>query len=414
MSRRFLFLISCGAILVIGGLLIRHSRWAEERELKRFSAEDLAYLVHDRPQDPLAFLYYGISLLKNRDIPDAKYAFQRTIKLDPTMYRAYMYLGDIQMHEGDYAAAQTNFQKACALQPNNTAPFLALAQADYALGLVAHSETPLKKLVQLKPRNATYWYLLGRAYGDAHEPDKALTAMQQAVKLDPTKSQYWQDLAQLSIHYARFADAEKQLKAAIHCDPLDSWSYYLLGYVYANEGDTPALRGLAEKCFLLALTRNPNFNSAYFQLGQLYERHGQYEIASANYRKAFHLAPSDDQALYHLGLCLVRMGQVQQGQKLISGAQALQKAERDINYLLKRIVAQPQDPDLRLRLARTYRKYGDYDDALFEYRVYASLVKNLQPSILNEIITCSRLLNKQSHIRKFHSSTLHQNDEIHS
>ncbi|CEK12864.1 tetratricopeptide repeat protein [Chthonomonas calidirosea] len=373
MKRQYVLIGTIGCVLIVVSLLIRNSRWAEERMLKPLSAEELAYAVHDRPNDPLVFLYYGSALLKSGDLTDAAYAFTRATKLDPKLYEAYIGLGSTQFRLKDYAAAQTSFQRAAQLRPHQIAPYLGLAQAYYLSGLPEHATAPLKKIVALQPKNDLAWYTLGQMYGDAHEPDQALLAMQRAVALKPHNPEYRIALAEVLIHYARYTDAEQQLVQAIRDDYNNAYAHYLLGYVFEQEGDNPQLRGQAEQEFLNALAREPEMEPAYFDLGQLYERDGDYKPAITNYRKAFHLNPSDAQALYHLGLCLVQSGQTKEGQRLIEGAQELSRAQREIDYMQKRIIADPSNPDLRLRMARIYKKYGNYSEALQQYQVYSAL-----------------------------------------
>ncbi|HLH79332.1 MAG TPA: tetratricopeptide repeat protein [Chthonomonas sp.] len=395
MKRRYVVFGITSCMLIVVSLLIRDSRWAEERMLKPLSAEDLAYAVHDRPNDPLAFLYYGSALLKAGDLTDAAYAFTRATKLDPKLYEAYLGLGSIQLRLRDYVAAQSSFQKASQLRPHQIAAYLGLAQAYYLNGLPEHATGPLKKIVALQPKNDLAWYTLGQMYGDAHEPDQALLAMQRAVALKPHNPEYRIALAEVLIHYARYTDAEQQLVQAIRDDYNNAYAHYLLGYVFEQQGDNPQLRGQAEQEFLNALARKPEMEAAYFDLGQLYERDGDYKPAITNYRKAFHLNPSDAQALYHLGLCLVQSGKIKEGQQLINGAQALSHAQREIDYMQKRIIADPRNPDLRLRMARIYKKYGNYSEALQQYQVYSAL-RPPDRRIEKEIAACYTSLKKAS------------------
>lgn len=359
--------------------------------LKQLSVEDLAYAVHDSPSDPLAFLYYGSALLKVGDLPDAAYAFNRAVTLDPHLYEAYVGLGSIQLRKKDFSAAQVSFQKAAKLRPHQIAPYLGLAQAYYLAGLVEHATEPVKKILEIDPKNDVAWYTLGKMYGDAHAPDQALLAMQRAVELKPHNPNYQIALAEVLIHYARYKEAEQHIAQALRDDYNNAMAHYLLGYVFEQEGNTPQLRGQAEQELLNAIARDPQLEPAYFDLGQLYERNGNYKLAITNYRKAFQLNPSDSQALYHLGLCIVQTGQHQEGQKLIAGAQALIRAQREIDYMQKRIIAEPQNPDLRLRMARIYRKYGDYPEALQQYQAYAML-RPLTPTIQKERDACAHAL----------------------
>src|ERR1051326_5237913 len=79
---RLVILLVLGAVAVAAGLLVRNSTWARERRLKTLSVEELAYAVHDDPNDALTFFYYGSELLKTGNPPSSETAFQRAIQLD--------------------------------------------------------------------------------------------------------------------------------------------------------------------------------------------------------------------------------------------------------------------------------------------------------------------------------------------
>jgi len=112
---------------------------------------------------------------------------------------------------------------------------------------------------------------------------------------------------------------------------------------------------------------------SYLELGRLYARNDNYALAIPNLRKARELDNSDDQSLYELGRCLIKVGNKQEGEKLIQGAKELEAAKREISFLQKRIIAEGQSRELRLRMARVYRKYDNYRDALSQYNVYQTL-----------------------------------------
>jgi tetratricopeptide (TPR) repeat protein len=143
--------------------------------------------------------------------------------------------------------------------------------------------------------------------------------------------------------------------------------------VYLQMGNTPKLRGQAEQCFESAISRDPQSQEAYFGLGQLYERSGNYSVAAARFRKACDLDPSDEKALHYLGECKVHSGDTKEGNKLLAAASELESAKRDIDYLRKRLLAEPQSRDLHLRLARLLRKYEDHSESLSQYAAYQNL-----------------------------------------
>jgi len=372
-SRRLLVLCVIGLIAIGVSLGVRNSTWAKERRLKSLAVEELALSIHDDPRDPLTFLYYGSALLKAKDLTDSEQAFERATQLDPKMTRAYLGLGSVQLQRRELPAAQKTFETAIKLDPKNTEAYLGLAQTYYQQGMAAHATEPMEKIVALEPKNAAAWYFLGKMYGEAHISDKALDALQKATKYDPKKGIYWRDRGQLERHYARNEEAENSLKEAVRNSPDDAVAYLWIGELYTQMGNTPKLRGQAEQCFLSAIARDPNMGEAYFNLGQLYQRNSNYPSALIDFRKAVELDGSDSKALLAEGQCLVQLGQKAEGDKMIAGARALEVATREIDYTQKRILADPKNRELHLRLARLYRKYENYPEAITQYQAYQQL-----------------------------------------
>jgi tetratricopeptide (TPR) repeat protein len=370
---RLALLLALGLALIAGGLSLRNSPWARERRLRTLSADELRYAVHDDPNDALTFLYYGSALLKSGDIPASEKAFQRACELDPRLARAYDGLGSAQMRLGKIKSANDTFQTAVKRDPKDAAGYLGLSETFYQAGSPRRAIEPLKKLVALEPKNSVAWYHLGRLYGEDHLADLAYAALQKAVALDGSNADYWRDLGHISMHYGKTAEAEIQLRRALHFAPNDPVAHFWLGQLYARMGDTPKYYGQAEQELMAAVSRDPRMAEGYFEIGQLYERHQNYTLAIANYRKACDLDSSDDRPLYRLGTCEVKAGNRAQGEAKIRAARELAAATKEIKDLQNRSLAEPQNPDLHLRLARVWRKYDNDEDAIKEYRAYKML-----------------------------------------
>ena len=366
-----LVLIGLAAIGISMG--VRNSRWAQERRLRELSVEELALAVHDSPNDALTWVYYGSALLKSGNANTALYALQRAVRLNPNLADARRELGNAQATAHDMKAANQSFQEAVRLDPKDPRNYLALAKTYYIGGSNREAIEPLKKLVALEPNNAYAWHTLGVVYGNAHESDLAYDALKKAVSLDPKQALCWRDLAQVSRHYSRFQEAEQQFQKSLALDASDATAHYLLGQMYLQMGDTPQLQAQAQEQLEATARLDPKLGQAQFELGRLYERKGDYQRAVTCLRKATSLNPADNQALYHLGLCLVKTGHEAQGKPLIAGAQELAKASHDIEDTENRIKFDPQNRSLHLRLARLFRKYENDEGAMAEYKIYARM-----------------------------------------
>jgi Tfp pilus assembly protein PilF len=72
----------------------------------------------------------------------------------------------------------------------------------------------------------------------------------------------------------------------------------------------------AEKCFLLAVAKNPSLTTAHYWLGYLYSRQGHYEQASIELKTCLAAQPRNGQAYAELGLVYFKMGHIREARAL--------------------------------------------------------------------------------------------------
>jgi cytochrome c-type biogenesis protein CcmH/NrfG len=371
---RLVILLLLGLLLVGGAVILRSSRWGQERQLEKLSLEQLILAAHDRPNDALVFSYLGAGFAKAGRLKDAEHALQHSIDLDRKNPAAHFALATVMMQQGQAITAAMAFQEAVKLSPQDLSVHLGLAQAFYLAGSPSRAIPHLQKIVDKDPKRAVAWYFLGKMYGESHQSDKALDAMRRAVALDGKNASYHRDLGQLLAFYSRNEEAEASYLQAAKLDPKDAQTHFRIGQLYVRMGsqkEKDAERELKE-----ALRLDPAQAECHFQLGQIYERQSRWSLAADQYEKTRQLDPSMSRPVYHLGLCYTKLGRAAEGAKLIKGFKELLAVKLLIEDLDSRAKADPDSKELALRLARLYRKYGDYDNALVHY----SRVLKMAPS----------------------------------
>jgi tetratricopeptide (TPR) repeat protein len=295
------------------------------------------------------------------------------VKLAPKWEKARVGLANVQLLQGKLREAKESFELASRLDPADASAYLGLSQVYYQAGSPRNAIPPLQKCLALEPKKDSTWYSLGKLYEENRQSDLAIDAMHKAIAINPDRGVYWRDLAQLSRHYSKLKEAQDQLKKALHLDPNDALAYYYLGQLSIEMGDTPELHATAEQALNSATSREPTMQGPYFELGRLYERNGNFAVAAAKFKKAHELDLSDDKALYHYGVCLMRQGDTVEGKKLIDGSRELAAVKWEAFNLENRIRTEPQNRPLRLRIARLYRKFGNAEGAMNQYQVYLNM-----------------------------------------
>jgi len=114
------------------------------------------------------------------------------------------------------------------------------------------------------------------------------------------------------IEDGNLAEADRLLAESARQFPADSGIDNLQGIVEAQKGDFPA----AEESFRLAITRSPQFTSAYLNLGRLYQEHAAADPqaqskALAVYGQVLRYEPKNAEANYQSAALLLGMGEYQ-------------------------------------------------------------------------------------------------------
>jgi tetratricopeptide (TPR) repeat protein len=115
-----------------------------------------------------------------------------------------------------------------------------------------------------------------------------------------------QDDVSLSLAKSLNIDLPEDFKKDIKTQPTGSitaYEYYSKGFSYWSQGDA----NKAIEHYLKAVSLDPNYENALFELGYAYSEKGEYQKAIDYYGKALLLNPKAKDATYNMGLVYTRM-----------------------------------------------------------------------------------------------------------
>jgi len=362
-----------GVIAIFISLFVRNSTWAKERRLKTLNIEDLALANHDDPDDALTLVYYGDALIRANKAADAEKIFKHATEVAPKNEYAELGVASAQLRLNELPLAAESFQKAIKLDAHDKGAYLGLAQTLDRQGDSAQAAQQLKKLLELDPNIGTAWYYLGKMYTQTGDIPNAIDAMQHAVKVSSNMAPYWRDLGNLSHQISKLGDAQTQLRKSIQISASDPMAMLQLGQVSLELGDTPELLAEARKSFEAALQLDPTLQAAVFGMGQVFQRSADLPDAVKAYRRACLMQPSDEKAVRGLGNAELAIGNTADGKRLLAAADQMDAAKHEIDSLKAKLAADPRSRDIRLKLARMFRKYGNGTEALKQYALYEHL-----------------------------------------
>jgi tetratricopeptide (TPR) repeat protein len=248
----------------------------------------------------------GRAAMRNREAEKAVEAFEKAIAVKPTaeyyywLGRAY---GDMAMkasvfkQPGLAKKTKAAFDKAVQLDPDHIEARFALI--DYYLiapGIMGGSvEKAREQAAELKKRDALQGHrALSRVLMKEKKPDLARKEMVDAVREQPTAAPPHYYLGSFYSNEKNYAQAMHEFEMAARLDPNYMRAYFRIG-VTAALANTAHARGEEALKKYLAYKPNetdePSLASAWYWLGNLYEKQGRKADAKQSFLQAQKLAP---------------------------------------------------------------------------------------------------------------------------
>jgi len=289
----------------------------------------------DAKGDSLAEAYNVLGRLLGRSgagSEEVAAAFREAIRLRPDFAEAHNNLGLVLLQAGDDQGAIAALREAVRINPD-----YADARANLGAALTpTDAEAAVQELeraVALAPASVKAQFNLAVAYGAAPQAGSAreIEQLQRVIAMDPTFARAHLALGKALLPEGKIADAIGELEQAARLEPDNGEARYQLGLALARAGRSAeaaaslqkgrdlvaaadrrqiANLDLAEGRAALAkgdlgeaaarfrrlIDQQPDLAEAQRDLGAVLERQGNAEAASAAYRKALAIDPSDHAA----------------------------------------------------------------------------------------------------------------------
>lgn len=178
----------------------------------------------------------------------------------------------------------------------------------------------------------------------------AISEYKAATELDPENPWIFNALGLAQIEARAFKDAEKSFRKALELNAELTDVHNNLGVLYSEMGET-------EKAFeeFTTVVRNPSYptpEKALFNMGALYFRDQNYELALMYYRRSVEKSPKF--AMGYRGLGEVHL--------------ALDESEMAMSNFQKALEITPDDIPSLYEMARLHESRGETEQALEYYR----------------------------------------------
>lgn len=170
-----------------------------------------------------------------------------------------------------------------------------------------------QRAARLDKENPFIFNYMGLALLSAQQYPRARDAFQKALELNPNFTDVHNNLGVL---YSEMGEREKAFKefSLVVRDPSfpsPEKPLYNLGELYLREDN----KELALMHFRRAVEKNPNFAMGYRGLGKVYTALGDEQLAIESFEKSIERNPKDLESLYELGRLYDGMGDTERAQE---------------------------------------------------------------------------------------------------
>lgn len=273
---------------------------------------------------------------RNGNIAAAKYWYDRSLKLNPSLASAHANLGSLYAKEEQWELAINCYQNALNIDPHFAGFYRNLAKVWQQVGREDLMVECWRQAVALEPEKtaAADYFNLAEKLLELERKEEAISYYRLAIKLDASLWQAYQKLGKIVLETGELEEAIAHFLQAISVNPNDFLSYHNLGNAFIKKkqlekaivaysraaelkpnnyllqkklGDALLQKGRldeAEVCYQKAIEINPEFSWAYHALGNVFSKQGRWKEAVEIHRKEIALNPNFFRSHYLLGNAL--------------------------------------------------------------------------------------------------------------
>lgn len=302
-------------------------------------------------RDPRAYFHFlqANRLEREGDFDEAVRHYAMVVQYDPTRENLHSHLVSLYLRTGQFELGLEAGAEAINHFPDNVRIRMIMGDILSSQGKYREALDHYKKIMEVEPSNARAYLLAG--YN--------LRALKQ------------------------YADARKLFQRATVVEPANPLGYHYLGSALARTGEMES----AEEKFKKSLNLRPSFIEARENLARVLELQKKYSEAMEQYKIILKLKPGDKKIRDHLKLINEVAGAESDGNAEVADVPPYEPGETNIHTQIGAIfyeqsvyleavdefrlaLANEENKELRLVIAKIYELFGRMDKAIAEVEAY--------------------------------------------
>jgi tetratricopeptide (TPR) repeat protein len=218
----------------------------------------------------------GLAQMSLDDYAKALPYFERATEIDPSYPEAWYQAGYCYGVLGRHNDALRASKQAAKLRPEWAEAYINIGASSYALGQFKDAVDAYKQAVKLDDDNADIQYALGLSFGKLNRTDEEILAYKRALAMKPDHANAIERLGMVYFKTKRYSDAAAAFEQLKIYKPNEK-TYNSLGESYFEQGKTDE----SLDAFNNAVSINPDFDQARYNLGRTYLKLGNRDMAQA-------------------------------------------------------------------------------------------------------------------------------------
>lgn len=289
-------------------------------------AEEISIAIRERPRNPDLYYQRAQAHVDEQMLLLAHDDINRALSLDSTNAVYHAYKGEIMYLQRDPAAAVESFNRSLELDPKNTDALLKMAEIKLLLRQYQECFDMANAALRVNDQLFMAYYIKGYAHYELGDSNLFVSSVQTALELNPD---FFDGYTLLGSFYAsldsdfaldyynsaldvrpddpealygkaiylqnndRFEEAMELYEYMVSVDNENTLAWYNQGYIHLEVNNDPQA---AIPFFEKSIALFPEYVDAIYNLGLCYERMGDVPTAKAHYQQALEIDPQYDLA----------------------------------------------------------------------------------------------------------------------
>ena len=329
----------------------------------------LTYIDEDGNDSPAILIPHSTAANRAVNLPEfvnIDYDDLQAIEVPTVEYYRHYERGNNLHEAGRYVEAAEEFRKALAAEPTSTRINNSLGMCLIRTGEIDEAIACFRTALDLfpdDPRMTTLYCNLGLALSVKGLTDEAIEQYHTALAMDPRNVLAHMNMAEALASQGKIDEAITWCNDALAIEP-SARAHIIVGrliYSQAHRADGSVSREQLTEAiehWRLAVEINPEYITAYTNMGAALAELGQQDRAMELYRQALGLDPKHVPALMNLTIALARQAQSEEG----LARQGLN--EEALELALRALALQPDDVFLLVHTGTLMGKLGNVDAAI--------------------------------------------------